>query len=455
MTIISKFLASAVDIIWGPPLIFLLMGGGIVLLWYSRFLPLFYFKTAIELIIGRKSNSDKAPGQLSHFQALTNALSATVGMGNIAGVAVAIYQGGPGALFWMWMSALIGMNTKFFECTLSVKYRGRDYQGETQGGPMYVMKEKLGRFGKPLAFMFTSCGLIGTLALFQVNQLTKYLNTYYEVPKISVGIVLAIVMGLVLQGGVKRIGKISSILVPGMAIFYFIVGSYIILINYQLVPIIFEEIITQAFGIKAMTGAGMGIAFMQVFKIGVKRAAFSNEAGIGTAPMAHSNAKTNEPVDEGLVAMLGPFIDTIIICTITAFVILIGLKKSNIEVTEGVMLTTRAFESALPGFGQHFLGVAILLFSTTTILGMANYNQKCWNFLFKGRRFLGLTSFKIYYLSTLIIASKVSSKDVVNLIDLAGGMMAFPNMIVTIYFAKEIMNDFKLKTTKKSSTLKN
>lgn len=448
MSVISKLLSQSANFVWGLPLIILLIGGGLVLLWHSRLLPLFYFKTAIDLIRGKKGHTDHAEGQISHFQALTNALSATVGMGNIAGVAVAIYHGGPGALFWMWVSAFIGMNTKFYECALSVKYRGKDYQGEVQGGPMYVMRDKLGNYGKYMAIFFATCGLIGTLSLFQVNQLTGYLHTYYQTPKILVGVILAAIMAFVLQGGIKRMGKLSSILVPLMSVFYFIVGSYIIIQNYHLVPTIFEEIITQAFGIKALTGGGIGIAFIQVFKIGIKRAAFSNEAGVGTAPMAHSNAKTSEPIDEGLVAMLGPFLDTIIICTVTAFVILIGLKKADIEMSAGIILTTKAFESALPGFGRHFLGLAILLFSTTTIIGMANYNQKCWNYLFKGRKFLGATSFKVYYLATLVIASVVAQGDVVNLIDLAGGLMAFPNMITTIYFAKEITKDFKEKTKK-------
>lgn len=447
---ISDLLTTLVDIAWGPALIVLLMGGGFILMLYSRLLPLAGFVHAIKLTAGKVhfKGEEKSEGQLTHFQALMNALAATVGLGNISGVAVAIAQGGPGAIFWMWVAALIGMNTKFFECTLSVMFRGKDYEGEVQGGPMYVIENMLPKYMKPLAIMFAVFGLLGTLALFQVNQLSAYVYDQYEIPKIYVGIFSVIFTGVVLMGGIQRIAKTTSALVPFMCIFYVICASVIIVMNIDKVPELFGLIFTEAFTGTAVAGGATGLAAREILAIGVKRAAFSNEAGVGTAPMAHGNVKTNEPISEGYVAMLGPFLDTILVCTMTALVILLGVGYGDVGDANGIVLTTRAFESALPGFGAHFLGVAVVLFSLTTMIGMANYNSKCWNYLFKGRWFLTKPVFMLYFLTALLIGSISAQGDVVNLLDIGYGFMAYPNMIATVWLApkvKKALDEYRAK----------
>lgn len=442
--IFSHFLVQAVDLIWGLPLVFLLIGGGLGLVFYSSLLPIVGFAHAIRLVLGHyKERDKKAPGQLSHFQALTNALAATVGLGNIGGVAVALTQGGPGAVFWMWVAALIGMNTKFFECSLAVMYRGKDYKGEVQGGPMYVIAQALPGFFRPMAYMFAICGLIGCMALFQVNQLAEYLENHYQWDRLTVGIFSAIAVGFVLKGGLKRMGKVTGALVPGMAIFYVIGSLVIISLNFEKVPGVFALIFHDAFTGQALFGGAAAWGFIEVMKVGVKRAAFSNEAGVGTAPMAHSNAKTTEPISEGLVAMLGPFFDTIIICTMTAVVILITLPVEKFQGVAGVLITIEAFEASLPGVGQHLLGIAILLFSFTTMIGMANYNGKCWDFIFKGRWGMTQNTFILVFCGTLIFGSLTRLENVVNILDIGYGLMAYPNMIATIWLAPKVKKALK------------
>ncbi len=436
---ISWFLSETVAIVWGTPLVLLLMLGGLGLFIFSGFMPLRGFVHAIRLVCGKFSQQEeRAEGQISHFQALATALAATIGLGNIAGVAVAITQGGPGAVFWMWMAALVGMNTKFFECTLALMYRGHDYKGEVQGGPMYVIASAMPAWFKPAAVFFAMCGMIGTTELFNVNQLTSFLDTQYGADRLTVGILSALFVGFVIKGGIKRMGVISSVLVPSMCVLYVIGSMVVIFMNLEKVPALFALIFRDAFTGEAMFGGTLGYAFVQVMNVGVKRAAFSNEAGIGTAPMAHSNAKTNEPVSEGLVAMLGPFLDTIVVCTMTALVILISLPFDSYQGIEGITLTVDAFEVNWPGFGKHFLGVVIFLFSVTTMIGMANYNEKCWNYLFRGRWGLGKNSFTLFFCTTLIIGAVIQLEDVINIMDIGFGLMAYPNMIATLWLAPKV-----------------
>ena len=443
----SKYLGIAVDYAWGMPLIILLIGGGLILMFHSRLLPLTGFIHSIKLITGKfhHSSDEKAPGQITHFQALTNALSATIGLGNISGVAVAIQQGGAGAIFWMWVVALIGMNTKFFECTLSVMYRGKDHLGEVQGGPMYVIKSALDKKYHFLAYMFAVCGLIGTMAMFQSNQLAVYVTDNYSMVSdtmdpMFVGIFCAAIVAVVAKGGVKSIAAATSRVVPFMCVFYVFFALLIIFLNVGKVPGIFSAIFTQAIGWNALAGGIEGAVLAKVLQIGVKRAAFSNEAGMGTAAMAHSNVKTSEPISEGYVAMMGPFLDTIIVCTLTALVILSSVDASDLANAKlgGILLTTKAFESSLPNFGSHFLGIAIFLFSITTMIGMVNYNEKCWNFLFRGKKYFGRDTLLILFCTSLIVGSVSEAGDVVNLLDLGFALMAIPNMIATILLAGKV-----------------
>lgn len=443
----SESLSLVVDYAWGLPLLLLLVVGGLLLMLYSRLLPLTGFKHSLRLISGRfhHEGDDKDLGQISHFQALTNALAGTIGIGNIGGVAVAVTQGGPGAIFWMWLTGLIGMNTKFFECSLSVMYRGEDYLGQVQGGPMYVIEKALPKVFRPMAYFFAVSGLVGTLALFQVHQLSEFAFEHFDVPKRLVGILSFIFVYIVALGGVKRIAGATSRLVPFMSVFYVLACLYIILFNLEKVPEVFVTIFRQAFSRDAAWGGALGVGFMQVMQIGVKRAAFSNEAGMGTAPMAHSNVKTSEPMSEGFVAMLGPLLDTLVICTMTALVILIAIPQEQMAVeVSGVLLTAQAFESYIPGWGKYFLGVAMLLFASTTMVGMANYNEKCWNFLFKGRWFLTRKVFIIVFCTTLYLGAEGEITDVVNFLDIGFAFMALPNMITTLILAPKVMEQFRL-----------
>ncbi|NND63932.1 MAG: alanine:cation symporter family protein, partial [Flavobacteriaceae bacterium] len=354
METLESFIAKLSSLAWGLPLLIILIGGGLYLLIRIQFLPFRYLFHAVAVLRG-KYDDENDEGEISHFQALTTALSATVGMGNIAGVAVAIVLGGPGAVFWMWVSAVIGMSTKFFTATLAVLFRGKDSEGKTQGGPMYFIVEGLGKNWKPLAIFFSISGLIGALPVFNANQLTQAINDILLKPAglysgfisdLVIGIVLATVTAIVILGGLSRISKTAEKMVPTMVGLYFVMVIVILGIHIDVVPYYFKLIITDAFAASFYEGdAFLGGVVGGLILLGIKRGAFSNEAGIGTAPMAHGAAKTNEPIREGLVAMLGPAIDTLIVCTLTALAILVtGVWESS--GTNGVSLTATAFESA-------------------------------------------------------------------------------------------------------------
>jgi len=321
---LDEFVAQFASFVWGLPLIILLIGGGFYLLVISKFLPFRYIGHAFQVLRGKYDNPDD-PGEISHFQALSTALAATIGMGNIAGVAVAIAIGGPGAIFWMWVSAIIGMATKFFTNSLAVMYRGKDSEGNIQGGPMYFIMEGLGKKWKSLAVFFSVAGLVGALPVFNVNQLTQAINYILLTPNgievdftsnLIIGVVLVGISSVVIFGGLKRISKTVSKLVPGMVALYFISVLIILFMHADLVPYYFGLIFKEAFTADYFLGDSfLGGALGGLIILGIRRGAFSNEAGIGTAPMAHGAAKTNEPIREGLVAMLGPAIDTLVVCT--------------------------------------------------------------------------------------------------------------------------------------------
>ena len=455
----SEILSVMVDHVWGMPLVILLIGGGIYLLGWSRLDSFRGFIHGFKLFLGLyQHDKDKnADGQISHFQALCNALSATIGVGNIAGVAVAITQGGPGAIFWMWVAGLIGMNTKFFECTLSVMYRGRDYRGEIQGGPMYVIQNALPKPFFFMAILFSIFGLVGTLPLFQVNQLASFVEvhtseTSLPISAMTVGWICAVTVAIVLWGGLQRLSKVTSALVPVMCLFYVICALVILFIQREKVVEVFGLIFTKAFGWQAAGAGGLGYGLREVMKTGVKRAAFSNEAGVGTAPMAHSNVKTQEPVSEGLVALIGPFLDTIVVCTMTALVILTSLPEEGRQNHSGILMTVRAFENSLPHFGATFLGIAVLLFSFTTILGTANYNQKCWNFLFKGKGPFSESMNIVVFCGLLVVGATWSQGDIVNILDISFGLMTIPNMVVTLILAPKVMRAMRKYFAKHLST---
>lgn len=434
MQTLDRLLSVAVDYAWGAPLLVLLLGGGALLTLYSRFLPLAGIGHALEILQGKYDRKGD-PGDISHFQALSTALSSTIGMGNIGGVAIAITQGGPGAVFWMWMAALVGMATKFFSCTLAVLYRGTDSQGNIQGGPMYYIEKGLGRKFRFLAIFFSACGTIGCLAMFQANQVAEILTEAYGIQSWLTGLMLTVLVAVVILGGVKRIAKVASRLVPLMCFLYLLASLYVVIAHSSLIPQILAQIFHDAFTGTAAAGGIAGISVMTVIQTGIKRAAFSNEAGIGTAPMAHGAAKTTEPVREGLVAMIGPFIDTIVVCSLTAFVIL-SSGNWHIEGIRGVSLTTQAFEAAMGDFGKVALVVIVVLFGVSTMFGYSYYGRKSFSYLF------GAENGRIYewfYLAMLFVGAVWSAGLVVNLIDTTFAMMALPNMLAVLLLAPKVM----------------
>lgn len=441
-------MAEFSSFVWGLPLLVLLIGGGLYLLIRSRFLPFRYLGHAIQVLRG-KYDDPNDPGEISHFQALTTALSATVGMGNIAGVAVAISIGGPGAMFWMWISAIIGMSTKFFTSTLAIMYRGKDSAGELQGGPMYFIVEGLGKAWKPLAVMFSIFGLVGALPVFNVNQLTQAVNDIVLIPNgievgfgsnFSIGLVLVGITSIVILGGLNRISKTASKLVPAMVLLYFVLIMIILVLNIEVVPKYLILIFTDAFAAENFTGdAFLGGALGGLILLGIRRGAFSNEAGIGTAPMAHGAAKTDEPVREGLVAMLGPAIDTLVVCTLTALAILVtGVwETSN---ANGVSLTASAFSNAMPVFGDYLLLLCIAVFSISSLFSYSYYGTKCMSFLFGADK---KQYYNYFYIVSIILGATTSLSMMINLIDGFFALMAIPTMTATLIMAPRVTKEIK------------
>ncbi|MFH2203821.1 MAG: sodium:alanine symporter family protein [Elusimicrobiota bacterium] len=434
MGLVDRFFAVAVDYAWGWPLIVLLVGGGAYLTIISRFIPFFQARHAADIISGKFDHPDD-PGEISHFQALTTALSATVGVGNIAGVAIAITQGGPGAVFWMWVAAVVGMTTKFFTCTLASMYRKEDEAGIPQGGPMYYIEVGLGPRFRFLAVLFSVCGLVGCLALFQTNQLAEVLLLSHGVNPWITGVLGAAFVAIVILGGIERIGKVTEKLVPLMCGLYILACLYVVATRIGMMPGLFMDIVRDAFTGTAAVGGAEGIAVSTVITTGIKRAAFSNEAGIGTAPMAHGAAKTSEPVREGLVAMVGPFIDTIVICSLTAFVILSSGSWRR-EGVQGVALTSDAFAGAMGEFGRILVTVAVVLFAVSTMVGYSYYGKKCFRYLFGRDRG---KYYDYFYIFTMVAGAVWSVGTVVNVLDTAFALMALPNMIATLILAPRVM----------------
>ncbi len=440
---VERIITGFSDLAWGTPLLILLLGGGLFFLIYSRLLPFRYFRHAIAILRGKYDNPDE-PGQINHYQALSTALAATVGMGNISGVALAIAMGGPGAIFWMWVSALLGVTTKYFTCTLAVMYRGRDSKGELQGGPMYVIVEGLGKNWKPLAVFFSLMGMIGVLPMFQVNQLTQIVRDVVLIPNgvaagfgtdLASGLVVSVLVGLVIFGGIKRIGKVTGRMVPVMVVLYVLSVLIIIFTQPQKILPSFALIFTDAFSADSMMGGALGALIIT----GVRRAAFSNEAGIGTAPMAHGAAKTNEPVREGLVAMLGPVVDTIIVCTMTALALIITGVWNNGE-SDGITLTADAFESALPGIGAYLLTLCVFVFSISTMLSWPYYGTKCYSFIFGARTSV---LYKWFYIITIPLGATATLGTVVGIFDGAYALMAFPTMISALLLSPSVIRASK------------
>ncbi|WP_242158544.1 alanine/glycine:cation symporter family protein [Aestuariivivens sediminis] len=444
----EQFLRDFSSFVWGLPLLILLVGGGLYLLLLSRFLPFRYLGHALQVLRGKYDNPNDS-GQISHFQALTTALSATVGMGNIAGVAVAISIGGPGAIFWMWISAIIGMSTKFFTSALAIMYRGKDGAGVLQGGPMYFIVEGLGKAWKPLAVLFSVCGLVGALPIFNVNQMTQAINDILLEPRgiavgfktnIIIGLVLVVLTGVVILGGLKRISRTASKLVPAMVVLYFVSVLVILVKNMDVIPYYMALIFEDAFdGSLFKADCFLGGSLGGIILLGIRRGTFSNEAGIGTAPMAHGAAKTNEPIREGLVAMLGPAIDTLVVCTLTALAILVTGVWETTD-ANGVSLTASAFADAMPDFGTYVLLVCIAVFSLSSLFSYAYYGTKCMSFLFGDRH---KHYYNYIYIVSIVLGATTTLSMMINLIDGFFALMAIPTMTATLIMAPRVTKEIK------------
>ena len=424
----------------------LLLGGGLFLALYSRFKPYRYFRHAIDITRG-KYDKEGATGEVSHLQALSAAIASTVGLGNISGVAIAVYLGGPGVIFWIWMVAILGMAIKYYSCSLAVMFRGVDSNGVAQGGPMYYMTKGLGKIGTPLAVFYALMGMIGYLAIFQANQFTQTFmvvvnpnETLIDLGsafawKAIVGLVLAAITATVIFGGVQKIAQVATRVVGPMVGFYLLAVAAVLFMNFDAIGPSFGLIFKEAFNLNTAISGGL----WGVIILGARRAMFSNEAGLGSAPMYHGQSKTDEPVQEGLVAMLGPFIDTIVVCTLTALVILISGAHLEAE-TNGILMTLIAFKKTLFGWGDVLLMIAVTSFALSTILTYSYYGVKSLSYLTNARIAKG---FNYFYIITIVIAAVASVDLVVNLMDLAYSLMLIPNMIAVLWLAPHVNRSAK------------
>ena len=419
--------------IWGPFTLILILGTGIFLSLGLKGFTLTYIAVAFKQLFSKEE--DSSSGEISSFQSLTTALSATVGTGNIAGVATAIFVGGPGAIFWMWVSAIFGMATKFAEAFLAIKYREKNELGETIGGPMYYIKNGLTSKFIVFAYLFAAAGMIAALGIgngVQVNSVSQVINNEFGFSTFSIGIVIAILVALVILGGIKSIGNITSKLVPVMSLVYILGGLLIIILNSSQVGYVFNLIVTSAFTSTAATGGFAGATVWMALRYGVARGVFSNEAGLGSSPIAHAAAKTNNPVKQGMISMLEPLIDTLIVCTITAFVIL--MSNQWVGELNGAVLTVASFENLLAN-GKYIVIFGLILFSFSTIIGWSYYGEKCVEFLFG-------SGVIIYYRILWIVIIPVAASIELNLMwliaDIMNGLMSIPNLIALILLAPVI-----------------
>ncbi len=437
----ADILITLVNVAWGLPMVLLLVGGGAYFVIHSKLTPYLKLNHAIFIICGKYDNEENIKGDISHFQALTVALSGTLGLGNIAGVSVAITMGGPGAIFWMWVTAIVGIATKFYTASLAVMFRGKDRSGELQGGPMYVIREALPKKYLPLAWLFCIGCIFGALPIFQINQLVQILRDVIAIPygiteennhftfDILVGLTLFISISWVVMGKLTRITAVASKVVPIMVIGYFIMTLTLLVMNYPKIPETFLLIFSSAFYPDSVIGGGIGAVIM----VGVQRGAFSNEAGIGTESLAHGAAKTNEPIREGFVASFGPIVDTLIVCTCTALAVLVTDAWQTDH--QGVGMTAYAFEKTFPNIGSYLLMVMVFFLSTSTVLTFWYYGSKCSDFLF-GQTFENV--YKQFYLILIVVGSVASLSVVINFLTFMYALMAIPTMVSTLLLASKV-----------------
>ena len=437
---VTDWIAQLNGLVWGPIMLVLILGTGFFLMLGLRLMPILKLGYGFKMLSqGRGDEKQVGEGDISPFNALMTSLSATIGTGNIAGVATAIFLGGPGALFWMWVTALVGMATKYSEAVLAVHFRETDDRGLKIGGPMYYIKNGL---GPKFAWLGAAFAIFGALAGFgigntiQANSVADALSSKFAIPHLTTGIVIAVLVGLVLLGGIKRIATVVGKLVPFMAISYVLAAMAILLLNAERLPAAFDLIFTHAFTPAAATGGFAGAAVWAAIRFGVARGIFSNEAGLGSAPIAHASAITNSPVRQGTIAMMGTFIDTIIICSMTGLVIIISGAWTSGET--GATLSSLAFESTLPGFGSYIVTFGLSIFAFTTILGWSLYGERCVEYLFGSR---AIIPFRVLWVLAVPLGAVAQLSFIWLVADTLNALMAIPNLIALLLLSPVV---FKL-----------
>lgn len=425
--------------IWGPPLLVLLVGTGILLTVKLGVIQITKLPRALKLIF---SAENKGSGDVSSFAALCTALAATVGTGNIVGVATAIKAGGPGALFWMWIAAFFGMATKYSEGVLAIKYRTKDKNGQVSGGPMYYIVNGMGEKWRPLAIFFAISGilvaLLGIGTFTQVNSITDAINSSFGVDPRITGVILAVFVALVVFGGLKSISNVATKIVPFMAVIYIVICGVILISFWNKIPETFMLIIKSAFTTTAATGGFLGATISLAIRNGIARGVFSNESGLGSAPIAAAAAKTEWPAEQGLISMTGTFIDTIIICTLTGFSLVIsGVWCSDLN---GAVMTQAAFNGAIPTFGPILLTVSLTLFAFTTILGWSYYGERCFEFLFGVK---GMNGYRTVFVAMVLLGAFLKLEVVWIIADIVNGLMAIPNLIALLALSPIIVSETK------------
>lgn len=415
-------------------MLLLILGGGLYLIQQSKGRPFFFIPKAFRLLFQKEGEQG-----ISRFQALSAVLAATVGLGNISGVAIAIHMGGPGILVWMWLTALVGMIIKFYSCSLSVALRHFDAAGQPLGGPMYYMSLGLKKWGKPLAIWFSLAGLVGVLPAFTANQLTQSITTvlplesFFHATNFQIHLVLGICFALltawVIFGGLQSIVRVTSNLVPVMVIIYLLMGGFVLLTQFDQVGPALTLIFNEAFNFQTAAAGG----FWGLVLLGVRRAVFSNESGVGNAPMYHGQSQSKKPTDEGLVALLGPLLDTLGVCTITGLIVIIS--KAYLLDLNGILLTLEAFNRLFFGWGDVLLLFMVLVFGVSTLFTYAYYGTKCFGYLTRpnwGKLY------NLFYVGSIVFAAITTTEVVVGLIDIAFALMCIPNMVAVLLLAPTI-----------------
>ena len=442
---IEQILSGVSSFVWGPPLLILLVGTGIYFTFKLKLLQIFKLPLAIKYLFVKddEENDENAHGDVSSFAALCTALSATIGTGNIVGVATAVASGGPGALLWMWIAAFFGMATKYAEGVLAIKYREVDENGQMSGGPMYYIEKGTGN--KLLAKIFAVFGigvaLLGIGTFGQVKSISDAVAITFNIPLWVTGIIITILVAAVTLGGIKRISKVAEKVVPTMAILYILGSLLLLVLNFKAIPSAIALIFESAFNPKAALGGALGITVLIAMKSGIGRGVFSNEAGLGSAPIAVAAAKTKSPAKQGLISMTGTFIDTIIICTMTGLAIVItGSFESGLD---GAAMTTLAFEKGLPiaVVGKYIVNIGLIFFAFTTIIGWNYYGERCVEYLAGVK---GILPYKIIFILFVAVGPFLPLGLIFIIADIVNGLMALPNLVGLISLRKEVVEETEI-----------